>query len=180
MACVAERKDQAWDSKGRECAGHHRDGAKTAEPMDLEQALELAELHHGGQVDKAGRPYIGHIRRVVGAVDTSEEKLAAALHDLLEDTPMTAADLLTKGCTPEIVRAVEALTRGEDESYEDFVRRAAQDPIARVVKRADVADNADEARLALLPTGQAARLRSKYARAARILNSHPAHPAKCQ
>ena len=139
--------------------------------MDLDQALELAELHHSGQVDKAGQPYIGHIRRVVCAVDAPEEKLAAALHDLLENTPVTAADLLTKGCTPEIVRVVEALTHGEDESYEDFLRRAAQDPIARAVKRADVADNADEARLALLPTGQAARLRSKYARAAKILNS---------
>ena len=109
-------------------------------------------------------------------MDTPEEKLAAALHDLLEDTDMTAANLLTEGCTPEIVRVVEALTRGEDESYEDFVRQAAQDPIARAVKRADVADNADEARplCALLPTGQAARLRSKYARAAKILNSYRA------
>ena len=148
--------------------------------MDLDQAMELAELHHSGQVDKAGQPYIGHIRRVVGAVDTSEEKLAAALHDLLEDTPVTAADLLTAGCSPEIVRVVEALTREDDESYEDFVRRAAQDPIARVVKRADVADNADEARLALLPIGQAARLRAKYARAARILNAHDTtHPTNC-
>ena len=153
---------------------------KATEPMELEQALELAELHHSGQVDKAGQPYIGHIRRVVSAVDTPEERLAAALHDLLEDTPVTAADLLTKGCPPEIVRVVEALTRGEDESYEDFVRRAAQDPIARAVKRADVADNADEARLALLPTGQAARLRPKYARAAKFLNSNPAHPTNRQ
>ena len=148
--------------------------------MDLDEALELAELHHSGQVDKAGRPYIGHISRVVDAVDTPEEKLAAALHDLLEDTDMTAADLLTKGCTPEIVRVVEALTRGDDESYEDFVRRAAQDPIARAVKGADVADNADEARLALLSTGQAARLRAKYARATRILNAHDTtHPTNC-
>jgi len=148
--------------------------------MDLDQALELAELHHSGQVDKAGQPYIGHIRRVVDAVDTPEEKLAAALHDLLEDTPVTAADLLSKGCTPEIVRVVEALTRGVDESYEDFVRRAAQDPIARAVKRADVADNADEGRLALLPTGQATRLRSKYARAAKILNSKSPRLTNCQ
>ena len=148
--------------------------------MDLDEALELAELHHSGQVDKAGRPYIGHISRVVDAVDTPEEKLAAALHDLLEDTPVTAADLLTAGCSPEIVRVVEALTRGDDESYEDFVRRAAQDPIARTVKRADVADNADEARLAFLQAGQAARLRSKYARATRILNAHDTtHPTNC-
>jgi (p)ppGpp synthase/HD superfamily hydrolase len=147
--------------------------------MDLDEALELAELHHSGQVDKAGQPYIGHISRVVDAVDTPEEKLAAALHDLLEDTDVTAADLLTDGCPPEIVRVVKALTRGDDESYEDFVRRAAQDPIARVVKRADVADNADEARLALLPTGQAARLRAKYARAAKLLDSYDtAHPGQ--
>lgn len=141
--------------------------------MNLDQALNLAELHHSGQVDKAGQPYIGHIRRVVAAVSTPEEKLAAALHELLEDTGMTAADLLTEGCPLEIVRVVEALTRGDDESYEDFVRRAAQDPVARAVKKADVADNADEARLALLPTGQAARLRSKYARATKILDSYP-------
>ena len=153
---------------------------KATEPMDLDQALEMAELHHRGQVDKAGQLYIGHIRRVVDAVDTPEEKLAAALHDLLEDTPVTAADLLSKGCTPEIVRVVEALTRGVDESYEDFVRRAAQDPIARAVKRADVADNADEGRLALLPTGQATRLRSKYARAAKILNSKSPRLTNCQ
>jgi (p)ppGpp synthase/HD superfamily hydrolase len=144
--------------------------------VNLDQALDLAELHHSGQVDKAGQPYIGHVRRVVAAVSTPEEKLAAALHDLLEDTGMTAADLLTEGCPPEIVRVVEALTRGDDESYEDFVRRAAQDPIARAVKKADVADNADEARLALLRTGQAARLRSKYARATKILDSYPDRP----
>ena len=147
--------------------------------MNLDQALELAELHHGAQTDKAGRPYMGHIRRVVDAVHTPQEKLAAALHDLLEDTDMTATDLLAEGCPPEIVKVVEALTRGDDESYEDFVRRAAQDPIARAVKRADVTDNADEARLALLPAGQAARLRSKYARATKLLDSHDtAHPAQ--
>jgi (p)ppGpp synthase/HD superfamily hydrolase len=147
--------------------------------VNLDQALELAELHHSGQVDKAGRPYIDHVRRVVGAVDKPEEKLAAALHDLLEDTDMTADKLLAEGCPPEILRVVEALSRGDDESYEDFVRRAAQDPIARAVKRADVVDNASEARLALLPAGQAARLRSKYARATTILDSYDAaDPAK--
>jgi hypothetical protein len=87
---------------------------------------------------------------------------------------MTADKLLAEGCPPEILRVVEALSRGDDESYEDFVRRAAQDPIARAVKRADVVDNASEARLALLPAGQAARLRSKYARATTILDSYDA------
>lgn len=171
---------QIWSigKYSRACAGHHRDGTGEVS-VNLDQALELAEVHHASQTDKAGKLYIDHIHRVVDAVHTPEEKLAAALHDLLEDTELTASDLLAEGCPPEIVRVVQALTRGDDESYEEFVRRAVQDPIARAVKRADVADNADEARLALLPSGQAARLRSKYARAAKILDSYdPARPAQ--
>jgi hypothetical protein len=50
------------------------------------------------------------------------------------------------------------------------VARAARDPIARVVKRADVADNADGGRLSLLPTEDAARWGAKYARVAEILD----------
>jgi (p)ppGpp synthase/HD superfamily hydrolase len=48
--------------------------------MRVEQAIELASRFHEGAVDKAGRPYIGHILRVVDAVNTHEEKLAAAMH----------------------------------------------------------------------------------------------------
>jgi len=113
---------------------------------------------------------MAHVRRVVDSVDGPDEKIAGALHDLLEDTPVTADDLRSAGCAPRVVSAVEALTRRPGEDYEAFVARAARDPIARVVKRADVADNADEDRLALLSDGLAARLRSKYARAVEILN----------
>jgi hypothetical protein len=70
------------------------------------------------------------------------------------------------------VKAVEALARREGETYEDFVARAAKDPIAVVVKRADVADNADERRLAQLQPDEADRLRLKYRRAIQILDEH--------
>jgi hypothetical protein len=46
----------------------------------------------------------------------------------------------------------------------------ARRPIARTVKKADVADNANKGRLALLPSEVAVRLRSKYARAVEILS----------
>jgi (p)ppGpp synthase/HD superfamily hydrolase len=138
--------------------------------MDLEQALDLARKFHDGQTDQAGRPYMGHINRVVESVDGSDEKLAAALHDLLEDTPVTAEDLLARGCPARVVAAVEALTRREGEDYEEFVSRAARNPIARAVKVADVADNSDEDRLALLDPAVAARLRAKYAGARQILS----------
>jgi hypothetical protein len=137
--------------------------------MRLDQAIELARRFHHGATDKAGRPYISHVQRVVDRVTNSDQKLAAALHDLLEDTPLTSTDLLAAGCSPRVIAAVEALTRRPGEEYEAFLRRAASDPIARTVKLADIADNADETRLAVLEPAEAARLRSKYERARSIL-----------
>lgn len=64
--------------------------------------------------------------------------------------------------------------RGSDqagESYEDAVRRAAADPLGRLVKLADNAHNSDECRLALLPQETAARLRAKYTRARETLQA---------
>jgi guanosine-3',5'-bis(diphosphate) 3'-pyrophosphohydrolase len=79
--------------------------------MRVEQAIELASRFHEGAVDKAGRPYIGHILRVVDAVNTHEENLAAAMHDLLEDTPLTRRHLSCAGSPPDTTLAVEALAR---------------------------------------------------------------------
>jgi hypothetical protein len=140
--------------------------------MNPEHALALARRFHvhAGMTDKAGEPYIGHVERVAAAVSSDDEKVVAALHDLLEDTPLTPTDLLAAGVPPRLVAAVEALTRGPGESYEAFVHRAAGNPIARAVKRADVADNADESRLAALDAADAARLRKKYARARALLD----------
>lgn len=137
--------------------------------MDLDGALDLARQHHAGQFDQAGRPYFGHVCRVVERVDAPYEKLTAAMHDLLEDTELIADDLLLAGAPPEVVDAVVALTRSPGEDYDEFCRRAARNAIARVVKLADIADNADEARLQLLDAERAERLREKYRRAREIV-----------
>jgi hypothetical protein len=123
---------------------------------------------------------MGHVLRVVDAVTTDDEKLAAALHDLLEDTILTSTDLLAAGCPPRIIAAVEALTRKSDEDYEVFLGRAASDPIARAVKFADVSDNADASRLSLLEPEDADRLRSKYARARVVLDRAPLRTAETE
>jgi (p)ppGpp synthase/HD superfamily hydrolase len=135
----------------------------------LEQAVDLARRFHAGQVDKGGRPYIEHVLRVMDAVDTDQEKLVAVMHDLLEDTPLTSSDLHCVGCPPQIVDGVEAMTKRAGEDYEDFIRRAAAHPIARGVKAADLADNANESRLVVLGPEMAARLRTKYASAQALL-----------
>jgi (p)ppGpp synthase/HD superfamily hydrolase len=137
----------------------------------LEQALALAAEAHAGQVDKTGAPYIDHVRRVVAALSSCGEavQIAGALHDVVEDTALTLEDLVAAGVPDEVVEAVDALTHRRGESYECAVARAAAHPIARLVKRADNADNSDETRLARLNPAIASRLRSKYVSARRIL-----------
>jgi (p)ppGpp synthase/HD superfamily hydrolase len=139
--------------------------------MTLEQATRLAVRAHEGQTDKAGRPYAEHVLAVRDLLAGHGElaQMAGVLHDVLEDTDLTAEDLRARGCPAVVVRAVEAVSRRPGESYDDLVRRASADPLGRLVKLADNAHNADEARLAALPADRAARLRAKYARARRTL-----------
>lgn len=113
----------------------------------LEQAIALAANHHAGQVDKAGEPYILHILRVILAVKTPQARIAAALHDLVEDTEVTLDELKTMGFDADIVEAVDALTKRRKETRLEAAKRAKVNPIAREVKIADNADNLDLARL---------------------------------
>jgi (p)ppGpp synthase/HD superfamily hydrolase len=114
----------------------------------LERAIEMAAKAHAGQVDKAGQAYILHPLRLMLAVRTPHERMAAVLHDIVEDTPVTFDDLVREGFPPEVVAAVRALTKADGEKRVDAARRAAADPVARVVKLADVTDNMDLSRLA--------------------------------
>ena len=113
-------------------------------------ALRIATEAHRGQADKAGQPYIGHVVRVMGRVDTDVEKMAAALHDVIEDTDATPESLLGQGVPEDVVDAVVALTKRDGETYTDFVLRVGAHPIARQVKIADLADNSDPRRIAAL------------------------------
>lgn len=108
----------------------------------LERALAIACEAHKGQVDKAGEPYVLHVLRVVLAVEGEDERTVAALHDVVEKNPeWTLERIAVESFPPEIVEAVDALTRRPGESEEAFLARATAEPLARAVKRADVADN---------------------------------------
>ena len=138
----------------------------------VEDARAIATAAHAGQVDKAGRPYVGHVERVAAAMARhgAEATMAAWLHDVVEDTGTTMADLRQAGVPPEVLSAVDALTKRPGEDYLDAVRRAAGHPVARLVKVADNADNSDERRLAQLDPEEAARLRRKYEQARALLS----------
>jgi len=114
----------------------------------LERAIELAAAAHAGQVDKAGQPYILHPLRVMLRVTSEYERMAAVLHDAVEDTPVTLAQLTEAGFPAEVVAAIEALTKRPGESRMQAAKRAAANPIARIVKLADNAENMDLGRIA--------------------------------
>jgi len=131
-------------------------------------AFELALTAHAGQVDKAGAPYIGHVARVAARVADGPEdeaaRVVALLHDVVEDTKVTLAEVEAQ-FGAEIAQAVDALTRRKSEPGESYYARVRANALALVVKRADIDDNADPARLSLLPEETRNRLSRKYATA---------------
>lgn len=135
----------------------------------VDDAIRIARTAHDGQVDKSGRPYIGHPLRVMGRVSGDHARMAAVLHDVVEDTSVTADDLLAAGCPPEVVKTVVALSHRDGETQEQYLARVLADPVAVVVKRADIADNTSPPRMALLDQATRDRLSAKYARALDIL-----------
>lgn len=113
----------------------------------LERAIEIAAAAHAGQSDKAGQPYILHPLRVMLRLDQPNERMAAVLHDVVEDTPVTLAQLAAEGFPAAVLDAVVALTKLPGETRIDAARRAAANPVALEVKLADNAENMDLSRI---------------------------------
>lgn len=113
----------------------------------LERAIELAVQYHKGQRDKMGQPYILHPLRVMARCQGAPAQMVAIMHDLLEDTPVTAEMLLAEGFSQDVVDGLLGVTKRRGESYRDFVLRAREHPLARAVKLADLEDNLDLRRL---------------------------------
>ena len=97
-------------------------------PMDLGRiraAYEMARVAHSGQLRKDGSPYVTHC---VAAADISVDMgldedsiIAALLHDVIEDTNLTHADIARQFGTAvaDIVEGVTKLTRVQYTSKED-------------------------------------------------------------
>ncbi|MES2459830.1 MAG: HD domain-containing protein [Armatimonadota bacterium] len=113
----------------------------------LERAIALAVEKHAGQSDKSGAPYILHPLRMMTRMKTAEAMMTAVLHDIVEDTDTSLDDLRREGFPESVVSAVDALSRRDTESYEEFATRAGTVPLARQVKIADLEDNMNLLRL---------------------------------
>ena len=112
----------------------------------IERAVAIAAKAHEGEKDKANATYLLHPLRVMLALESDQEKIVGVLHDVVEDCPAwTLEKLRGEGFSEEILVALEAVTERpeEEKDYDAFIARAAQNPIARKVKLADLRDNAD-------------------------------------
>lgn len=144
----------------------------------LYRAIDVALDAHATQTDKAGKPYIGHVSRVaqaVAAAGGSDTAVTVAwLHDVVEDSGVTIRDLALLGFPASVCVAVDAITRRPHEASAVYYDRVRAVPTALLVKEADLADNSDPGRLALLPEDTRLRLSRKYARARAALGLVPA------
>ncbi len=113
----------------------------------LERAIAIAATAHASQLDKAGEAYILHPLRVMLRVTSAHERMAAMLHDVVEDTDVTLQQLITEGFPPEVTGAIDALTKRPGESRIQAAHKAAANAIARTVKLADNAENMDLTRI---------------------------------
>ena len=130
----------------------------------LERAIAIAVEAHQGQKDKAGEPYILHPLRLMLQMQSETGKIVAVLHDVVEDTDCSLDDLRGEGFSAEVLEAVDALTKKNDDEYEEYVDSIEANPIARRVKLADLRDNMDISRISDVTERDLARL-SKYHKA---------------
>lgn len=103
-------------------------------------ARALAARAHQGQRDKAFREYFdAHLVPIASAASVFGDDVEAAawLHDSLEDTALSAQDLVSAGIPIALVTAVESVTRRADEPYGQLITRACVDPVGRYVKLVD-------------------------------------------
>ena len=99
-----------------------------SEQSMFELALSIAKKAHEGQYDKAGVVYIKHPIFVASLVDTQEEKAVALLHDVLEDSSVTAEELLNAGLPETVVTAVQVLTKKKGQDYQQYLELVKSNP----------------------------------------------------
>ena len=133
------------------------------QPM-LELALSIATKAHRGQFDKAGIDYIAHPIFVASQVDSEEEKAVALLHDVIEDSSVTAEELLNAGLPETVVTAVQILSKKKGQDYQTYLKTVKSNPLARAVKLADLKHNSDLLRLETI-TGKDLERLEKYKKA---------------
>ena len=120
----------------------------------LQNALEIATMAHKNVIRRNGDPYIFHVLRVANNalfVRTKTQKVAAILHDTIEDTPFVAKFLKEKGISEDVLDILTYLTHDKERvSYGDYIENICTNLDAMLVKLADLTDNLDQGTLPVI------------------------------
>lgn len=136
-----------------------------------DKARLFAEQIHANQFDKAGRPYICHLSFVAEMLTSEHDDIitVAWLHDSVEDTEVTITDIKYL-FGRSIAEAVDAITKRQGETYQDYLLRVRANDIACKVKIADLTHNMDLSRLPKITEKDLSRQR-KYQQAKQFLQT---------
>lgn len=132
-------------------------------------ALKLCFEAHKNQTDKSGMPYVFHPFHLAEQMKDEDTTIAALLHDVVEDTDYTIADLKQMGFPTNVLEALELLTHNDGTPYMEYVAKIKDNPIAKAVKLADLEHNSDLSRLDTVDE-KALKRKEKYGQAIRLLN----------
>jgi (p)ppGpp synthase/HD superfamily hydrolase len=135
----------------------------------IRQAYQIAFEAHRFKFDLSGEAYINHPLAVCDMVKSKKAKIVALLHDVIEDSDYTRADL-ERYFTEDICNAVEALTRKKGENYFKYIESLKHNELAKTVKIADLKHNMDVSRLKEIHDCDIKRLK-KYLCAYHILQA---------
>ena len=136
-------------------------------PM-TKKALKLCFTAHKDQIDKSGMPYVFHPFHLAEQMQDEDSTIVALLHDVVEDTDYTLADLREMGFSAEVLEAIALMTHDEGVPYMDYVAAINPNRIARAVKLADLRHNSDMTRLSVVTARDEERA-EKYRRAIAFL-----------
>ena len=130
----------------------------------LLKTLELVIKLFEGKTDKAGLPYYNHLLKVYANVDNYDEKIIALLHDVVEDSEVTFADLKVYGYPENILEALRVLTKKKGEYYPDYIERIidSNNIQALNVKLADLKHNVDINRIENPTINDYERINKRY------------------
>ena len=131
------------------------------ENKELNKAYEIASMAHKNQKDKGGIEYINHPVAVSILVGSLEEKIVALLHDVVEDTHVTLEELKSFGFNDNVITAIDAISKKDAESIDDYMNRVKNNKLACSVKKADLLHNMDISRLKVVKKKDLERL-DKY------------------
>ena len=105
------------------------------------KALQIAYKAHRGQTRRDSTvPYIVHPIRVSHCFVDDMRKTIAVLHDVIEDTD-TTLNYLRKYFPNKVIDVVDSLSKRNDETHFDYIKRVCKDEIAIEIKIVDVIDN---------------------------------------